>query len=234
MKRPLLLSLVVLFTTLIAVPASAGGSWLEPTDVRVEAGDHLMLEGDVSVGQLGWVEDGPYFAYLTGEDYGLPVAEGGGGAQTDVLLGPVDIRDATRFGASVSVEFTLPEDVPPGMYLVAVCNDPCTLGFGDLIGSFLFVGMDPVYDEPAAASSFDPITTGPAAGSSPDPITTEEPLLAQPAISLEDMSLTEARIDPVLVGGGVLLVLILTGGLFRLLRRRRPESAEPEKVLISR
>ncbi len=233
MRRRLFLSLVVLLTTLIAAPASAGGSWLEPTDVRVEAGDHLVLEGGVSIGQLGWVENGPYFAYLSGENYGKPIVDGFGGSQTDVLLGPVEISDASRFGAFLSVEFTLPEDVPRGMYVVTVCNDPCTTGFGDLIGSFLFVGMDPVFEE-AAASSPVVITTEPTASRSPDPITTDEPVLAQPIVNLEATSSNEAQVDPVLVGGAVLLTLLLTGGLFRLVKRPRHETAEHEKILINR
>lgn len=233
MKRLLFLSLVVFLTTLIAAPALAGGSWLEPTDVRVEAGDHLVLEGGVSIGQLGWVEDGPFFAYLTGENYGKPIVEGSGGSQSDVLLGPVHISDVTEVGAFVSVEFTLPWEVPRGMYFVAVCNDPCTTGFGDLIGSILFVGMDPVFEE-AAASSPDLITTEPTASRSPDPITTDEPVLAQPVVNLEDTPPTDAQVDPVLVGGALLLVLLLTGGLFQLVKRHRHEEAEPEKILVNR
>jgi hypothetical protein len=233
MKRLVFLSLVVLLTTVIAVPVSAGGSWLEPNDVRVEAGDHLVLEGGVSIGQLGWVEDGPYFAYLAGEDYGKTIVGGFGGSQTDILLGPVGISDATRFGAYVSVEFTLPENVPPGRYLVVVCNDPCTTGFGDLIGSNLFVGMEPVFEE-AAALSPDGMRTEPTASRSPDPITTDEPVSAQPIVNLEDTFPGESEVDPVLVGGGALLTLLLIGGLFRLVKRPRHERVEPEKISINR
>ena len=57
-----------MFTT---SPALAGGSWLDPTWERVEAGDTIRLSGDVSTGQLGWVDGGPYYAYLSGADYGL-------------------------------------------------------------------------------------------------------------------------------------------------------------------
>jgi len=235
MKRLVYLSLVAFLTAVMALPASAGGSWLEPNDVRVEAGDHLVLQGGVSIGQLGWVEDGPFFAYLTGEGYGLPGREGSAPPQTDVLLlGSVDISEATNFAAFVSVEFILPDDLPNGTYLVEVCNDPCIDGFGDLIGSYLHVGMDPVFEEAEIASARDTITTGPSAALSPDPITTDQPVLARPTTSSEEVFTSEAQVDPVLVGGGVLIGLLLTGGIYRLMRRPRLETPEPEKTLISR
>lgn len=73
-----------------------------------------------------------------------------------------------------------------------------------------------------------------AASPSPDPITTEEPVPAQSVVDLRGTSPSEAETDPVLVGGAVLFVLLLTGGLYRLVILRRPEPAGPEKVLISR
>jgi hypothetical protein len=132
-------------TILTAAPAGASGSWLEPNWVRVEAGDRISLSGDVSPGQLGWVEDGPYFAYLSGATYGITIDEGIGGNQTDVPLGELSI-DTTAGGARVAVTFSLPDDAPPGEYWVNFCNDPCQKGFGDLIGSILYVGMDPPKD----------------------------------------------------------------------------------------
>ena len=129
-------------TILTIAPAHAGGSWLEPTWVRVEAGDQLSLSGDVSPGQLGWVGDGPYFAYLSGETYGTTIEEGRGGNKTDVLLGQLTI-EASDGWATVSIDITIPEDTPPGEYWVNACNDPCTTGFGDLIGAVLYVTMDP-------------------------------------------------------------------------------------------
>lgn len=131
---------------LTAAPSGAGGSWLDPTWVRVEAGDRIELSGDVSTGQLGWINDGPYYAYLNGEDYGILLDESFGGNQTDVLLGELQITASGNW-ADVSVAFTLPDDLPPGEYWVTACNDPCVQGFGDLIGSVLYVGMDPPDDK---------------------------------------------------------------------------------------
>lgn len=107
------------------------------------------------------MNDGPYFAYLSGETYGLTITEGLGGNETDVRLGELTIA-ASGGRAEVSVEFTLPDDVPPGEYWVNACNDPCEQGFGDLIGSILYVGMDPPDDEDVVAAE-DPDTTAAAA-----------------------------------------------------------------------
>jgi hypothetical protein len=55
--------------------------------------------------------------------------------------------------------------MPPGEYWVNACNDPCEKGFGDLIGSILYVGMDPPGDdskepEPATTTvALAPVTT---------------------------------------------------------------------------
>jgi hypothetical protein len=79
-------------------------------------------------------------------------------------LGELTI-EASGNWADVSVEFTLPDDVPPGEYWVNACNDPCEKGFGDLIGSILYVGTDPPGDdskepEPATTTVAEaPVTT---------------------------------------------------------------------------
>jgi hypothetical protein len=124
------------------VPASAGGSWLDPSWERVEAGDNISLSSYISHGQLGWINDGPFYAYLSGATYGRVTDEGNGGATTDVPLGKLKVNESER-RLAVSVDFTLPNDVPTGEYWVLVCNDPCTAGLGDLIGGVLYVGMDP-------------------------------------------------------------------------------------------
>jgi hypothetical protein len=147
-----------------AAPASAGGSWLEPSWERVEAGDHIELSGDVSTGQLGWTNDGPYFAYLVGDEYGTTIREGSGGAKTDVALGELAIS-ANGNGAQASIAFTLPNETPPGEYRVVVCNEPCEEGFGDLLGAILYVGIDPpIEPEPAVETGTPntPTLTSPA------------------------------------------------------------------------
>jgi len=142
-----------------AAPATAGGSWLEPSWERVEAGDHIELSGDVSTGQLGWTKDGPYFAYLVGDEYGTTITEGFGGAKTDVALGELAIS-ANGNWAQASIDFTLPAETPSGEYRVVVCNEPCKKGFGDLIGAVLYVGIDPpIEPEPVVETvTLDPTT----------------------------------------------------------------------------
>lgn len=136
----------------VATPASAGGSWLEPAWDRVEAGQSISLSADISHGQLGWVDDGPFYAYLSGETYGKTLHEGTGGAVTDVSLGELVITERDRH-LRASIDFTLAEAAPPGEYWIVVCNDPCTTGLGDLIGGFLFVGMNPRLSEVELATA---------------------------------------------------------------------------------
>jgi hypothetical protein len=127
-----------------AAPARAGGSWLDPVADRYDAGDVATLVGYVGRGPLGWVDDGPFFAYLRAgdvgslaqpgfSDQGLPV----GRLEVDPLGGP----DASVL--RVSLALRLPSTLPPGSYGVAYCNDPCTTGLGDLVGGRLSVGVDP-------------------------------------------------------------------------------------------
>jgi hypothetical protein len=134
--------MAALTAAVVASPASAGGSWLQPSWERVEPGQNISISGDVSPGQLGWIDDGPFYVYLLGEKYGRTVSEGRGGASTDVPLGELTIAGSSA-STLVSADFEIPDDAPPGEYWVMACNDPCTTGFGDLIGAVLYIGMDP-------------------------------------------------------------------------------------------
>ncbi|MCP4303328.1 MAG: hypothetical protein GY788_00300 [bacterium] len=142
MRRLLFAALAAAFTFITLVPANAGGSWLDPSWERVEAGDRILLSGFVSHGQLGWINDGPFYAYLSGATYGIITDTGHGGTATDVPLGQLGVEESER-RLAVSIDFALADEVPPGEYWVLVCNDPCTTGLGDLIGGVLYIGMDP-------------------------------------------------------------------------------------------
>ncbi len=143
----------------------AGGTWLEPSDIRVEAGETLALKATVYRGTLGWVDDGPFYLYLRGDTFGAAVSEGYGGTATDVLLGDLDFGPAAQ-QLRVSADVTIPENTPPGEYWITACNDPCTTGLGDLVGAVVYVGIDPPAREEAqvalAAGADD--TTSTAAG----------------------------------------------------------------------
>jgi hypothetical protein len=153
--RPLAAALLAMMMAL-AVPlaAVAGGSWLEPTGVRVEPGDTLSLSGPVSRGQLGWVEDGPFFAYLSGETTVMITSVSGGG-KTDVPLGEIFMEKIDENNMQLSVEVTIPPETPPGEYWVIHCNEPCTSGFGDLFGAQLFVSVDPPPDVANSSETVD-------------------------------------------------------------------------------
>lgn len=136
----------------VATPASAGDSWLEPAWEQVEAGQSISLAADISRGQLGWVKDGPFYAYLSGEAYGKTLHAGTGGAVTDVPLGELMITERDRH-LRASIDFTLPEAAPRGEYRIVLCNDPCKTGLGDLIGGLLYVGIDPPLSEDELATA---------------------------------------------------------------------------------
>lgn len=142
MRRMMLAIAVATLLVISITPAHAGGSWLEPSWERVEPGDRVELSGEVFRGTLGWLDDGPFYAYLSGEQYGQTIAESNGGTSTDVLLGPLVIEQKNS-RLRVSIDFELDSKIPPGAYWVVVCNDPCTTGLGDLIGGMLYVGIDP-------------------------------------------------------------------------------------------
>jgi hypothetical protein len=129
--------------------AAAGGSQFEPNAVRVEPGDTVELTARVSRDMSGWVEDGPFYAYLHGDSYGRTLVSQAGGSSSDVPIGVVSIDEGST-DAAVVLEAALPNDVPPGEYQITVCNDPCTTGLGDLTGGLLYIGTEPARN--AAAS----------------------------------------------------------------------------------
>lgn len=168
----LVLSMATLTTAVTASPAAAGGSWLQPSSERVEPGQHISLSGNVSPGQRGWIDDGPFYVYLLGETYGLTLSEGRGGVSTDVPLGELAIAGSGT-NVSVSADFTVPDDAPPGEYWVMACNDPCTTGLGDLIGAVLYIGMESP-------------SPGDAVGDAPrPPVATSTADLVVPAVSID-------------------------------------------------
>ncbi len=135
----------------------AGGTRFEPSDVRIEAGEHIELTATVARGALGWVEDGPFFVYLQGDEFGSVVTEGYGGTATDVLLGELDVGDRAQ-RLDVSAGITIPDETPPGEYWISVCNDPCTTGLGDLVGATIYVDLDPPVVEEVTALVAEPAT----------------------------------------------------------------------------
>lgn len=123
--------------------AAGGGSWLDFEQAAYRPGEEARAEGWVSHGQLGWVEDGPFFAYLRPPG---TVPEASAPDQwpwispRDLPLAPLDIGPPPTGYAGVTARLIFPvPEVAPGTYEVVYCNDPCTDGLGDLIGATLAV-----------------------------------------------------------------------------------------------
>lgn len=140
------LTLVVSTVTLIALEASsalAGGAvW--PFEGYHEPGEVVESSTAVAWGHnadLGRPEDGPYLVYLApaGDadvEWSL-IPEGG------LLVGIVEVHEGpyTRPNGDshgphhAIARFEIP-DVPPGVYQISHCNDPCTTTLGDIIGGW--------------------------------------------------------------------------------------------------
>lgn len=155
--RRLTVVLLLLGAFVVVVsPASAGGSWLYPVQDRLESGDTATFVGYVDPGQLGWVDDGPFFAYLRVEprpvDYaeGFPVI-----AESDVPLGRLEITEQGDLSLRVAITFTVPDELPPDEYALVYCNEPCTQGLGDLIGATVYVGFDNQFGAECRPWAFD-------------------------------------------------------------------------------
>ncbi|MEW6152973.1 MAG: hypothetical protein AB1673_03140 [Actinomycetota bacterium] len=115
-----------------ASPAAAGGSWLYPVSDRYEPGSSVTLVGYVGRGTQGWLEDGPFYGYLR------PLSTAAAPPDAGLPVGPLAVEPTGSAGWAelrVSLEVLLPADLPSGHYEVTYCNDPCTGGLGDLVGS---------------------------------------------------------------------------------------------------
>jgi hypothetical protein len=106
------------------------------------------LPGEVAVAQTpfgpgccdrGWIEDGPYYAYMQqlvdGRAVGerIPVGEVAIGKEEYVANGQTFTRLVAR------VEFVVP-DVPFGSYWLGHCNEGCVMELGEVTSGFLWVG----------------------------------------------------------------------------------------------
>jgi hypothetical protein len=131
----------VLLIAVAAARADALGtiqasSELYPVADRYEPGEVATLVGYTGPGAQGWVEDGPFYAFLTPTDW----------AGADIDLGPLTVTDTGRGGwraLRVSLSFPVPDDLEPGAYSVWYCNEDCATGLGDLAGGTVAIGIDP-------------------------------------------------------------------------------------------
>jgi hypothetical protein len=139
--RWLSIAAVVSGALAMALPAAAGGSWLETEKKYYPPGDQVTARGTFGPGQLeGQPSDGPYEAYMVP---GFRLFQKPGPVpQYAIPIGTIAINPATGNYCCwvASLTFTVP-DVPPGRYTIDYCNVPCTVnGMGDLMGGSFFVG----------------------------------------------------------------------------------------------
>lgn len=145
-----------------ASPAGAGGAdWMEPARDRHEPGQQVTMIGygyGLVAGYHDVAErDGPFHGYLygpvdeSGEHVGQDPGSGDGGREIGPWPGTRVGRAAVEEGVAgrvwqglrVSISFRLPDDLAPGAYRVALCNDGCRAGLGEFADSALHVGVDP-------------------------------------------------------------------------------------------
>ncbi len=126
---------------LLALPAAAGGSWMNTPDERVEPGQDVTLVGythaDSKWDNTLWVAR--LFGPLTPD----------GVAPEVMLVGPVTVQPTRLDGylsLRLSVSFTVPDDLEPGVYNMSV-NGPSGEFLGDMMGAQLLVGVEPESSE---------------------------------------------------------------------------------------
>ena len=190
-------------------PALAGGAALDFDREWYQPGDVARASTDVSY--LDWegrAEDGPFHAYLEPiSNQTEPHADWGRIAPDAIPLGQLTVEARSAAGASVSIEFTVP-DVPAGGYSVTYCNDPCTAWLGDLVGGWLWVG-----GPPPPAPSLAPSPTTPAA----DAVRAVAPR----AQAIADRDEGSRDVVPWIGATALVGALALTAGALELVARRR-------------
>ena len=160
MRRSFPIAVIVLAVVLLpAVPASAGGNWLDfrrDPSVGAGGGRNLGTWAVIAVGQrivarAGiWTTSNPhrrerlsdstYYAWLSsGEGF----LEGTKLPADAIRLAPFRFHWTSNRTATARARFTVPS-VPSGEYEVQVCDDPCTFsGFGDYVQGWITVRQTP-------------------------------------------------------------------------------------------
>ncbi|MGH8946727.1 MAG: hypothetical protein ACRDVL_11330 [Acidimicrobiia bacterium] len=143
--------------------AMAGGSRINAYRDAYGPGETVVMRGEVSPGQLGWVEDGPFYAYLRIDPLADRAAQSADRFpyihETDLPLGQLEVTERSDGWVTVGITFTLPAGLPDGEHWVVYCNYPCTEGLGDLTGGIVKVATPraPAPPRPASLVSFSPI-----------------------------------------------------------------------------
>jgi hypothetical protein len=129
---------VVLGLGVPATQAEAGGATFSFHNRWFAAGQIVVgkTQFDLASNEAGRVFDGPYFAYLLrGERWIEPPHL----PRDAIRVGQVEMSRAANGFWWASVRFVVPK-VPPGQYMVSLCNDPCrSSNVGDLVGAWIFI-----------------------------------------------------------------------------------------------
>jgi hypothetical protein len=122
-------------------PASAGGSPFKFERESYLPGDAAAAEAPFGPGCCGrgWIEDGPYAAYMQQLIDGRAVGE-------RIPVGEVSISEEEYFANGQTftrlvarVAFVVP-DVAFGSYVLGHCNEGCVTELGEVTGGFFWVG----------------------------------------------------------------------------------------------
>jgi hypothetical protein len=138
-------ALLVAALLLLALPAvSGGGLVLKSPEDRYEVGDSALFVGYLEA-SLAWAGEGPWTATLHPADES---------ASESLLIEPLTV-EPTGIGGYLShrfsLSFTVPGDLAPGQYFIAVHNES-----GDGIGgASIAVGVDPEWDTPSYELALD-------------------------------------------------------------------------------
>ena len=142
MRRFLAGAASLLLVVVLASPAAAGGSWFDTTRASYEPGDEVTLVGYTGDGD--WITAEQFEGWLIGEGVGAPPDPN---VDPDFALnvGTVELERTGEGGwaaVRASITFTLPDDLPPGVYGFTHCYQDCGEQLGELLGGSVYVGVD--------------------------------------------------------------------------------------------
>ncbi len=130
-----------------AGPAGAGGGdVLYPARDRYEPGQTVTMIG------YGYGYGDPQATWRTTQFHGYLLAaadlEQAFPPVPGMRMGPVVVQEVAPFQGRdlrVGIEFALPAELPPGEYLLDICDDPCVTRLAYFMPSSVHVGVDPSY-----------------------------------------------------------------------------------------
>ena len=135
-----------------ATPAAASGGWtastaaagdadtLSPARDRYEPGQIVTMIGYSGGDPQAW-RTTAYYGWLQAS---AEIEQGSGGP--GLRVGRVTVEEVTPFWKGdlrVSIEFSLPRDLAPGLYFLDICDEACARRLGFFVPSTVSVGVDP-------------------------------------------------------------------------------------------